>query len=304
MKEIKIIITFDIDPDSNNSNRAGRWNGLKKGCLLITKQLKKYFKNDIPISWFVRVDDEIKNEFGSYLGLINKNKKLFKKLESFNGKFYPHPHLYFFDKKKKTWKQELDEKKNLIQIKNILRSLKNSKFFKQKIIRFGGHYFSNKILELLIQKRFQIDSTSLPCRTGTPSKPFDWKNCEKNLHFLKSKKKKGRILEAPPSMFKIKADYDNKPFLRYLDLTFKNKLIKKYIKNVNFNNGYILTLSHPAQVILKKKHGLLGFGVNNYLKNIKQIVQRIEKKGLKYRFYHIEDLLNLQNLNKLKTYEK
>lgn len=304
MKEIKIFITFDIDPDTNDSNKKLRWKGLKKGCLLITRELKNFFNYSVPISWFVRNDDEIKNEFGSHLGIINKNKKLFTKLSNLNGKFYPHPHLYSYDRKKKLWCQELDDNKNLRQINNILKSMKNNRLIKKKIIRFGGHYFSKKILDLLIQKGFRIDSSSLPSRVGDFPKPFDWRNCKKNIHFLKSKKIKGKILEVPPTMFKIKAEYDSKPYSRYLDLTFKNALIKKYIKNINFKNGYILTLSHPTQIILKKKHGLLGYGARNYLENIKQIIKKIEKMGLKYNFYHLEDLLKNKNLIKLKTCEK
>ena len=88
----------------------------------------------------------------------------------------------------------------------------------------------------------------MPGRKGTPQKPFNWKNGRRDLHYLKIKNKKGKIIEAPPTMIKIKANYDKKPYSRYLDLTFKHSLMKKYINNVKIRNYYIMTLSHTQFV--------------------------------------------------------
>jgi hypothetical protein len=104
-------------------------------------------------------------------------------------------------------------------------------------------------------------------------------------------------------MIKIKANYDKKPFKRYLDLTFKNSLISKYKDSINISsNNYLMTLSHPVQFISKKKHGLLSNGINNYMKNLELILKMITNKGYQYRFCYIEDLVKLKK--KLKTYER
>ena len=305
MKEVKIVLTFDLDPDFESHLKISRdrWKGLKIGCEKLILALYKKFNFYVPVSWFVRVDDEVKKEFGGYFGLIKKNKILFKKLHDLNGRFYLHPHLYSFDSNEKKWTQETNQKKILSQLQRIIKSVKKNKTFNSKVIRIGGHYFSNEILGLLLKNNFLLDSTSLPGRVGGFIKPFDWKKSDEKIHFLKLKKQNKSIIEAPPSMIKIKANYDKRPFKRYLDLTFKNSLISKYKKNININsNNYLMTLSHPFQFISKGKHGLLSNGVNNYMKNLELILKIITNKGYKYRFCYIEDLIKKNK--KLKTYER
>lgn len=303
MTEIKIILTLDLDPDLP-FRHPNRWRGLKLGSLKLAVMLKKKFKRHVPISWFVRIDDETKKEFSGYEGILKKNNKLFYKLKKLGGMFYIHPHLYTYDKKKNLWLQDLDDKKNILQLSKIIKASKKFKLIKNKVIRIGGHFFSKKILEFLIEKRYIIDSTSLPGRVGNIRKPFNWKKSKKELHYLKIKNKKGKIIEAPPTMIKIKANYDKKPYNRYLDLTFKHSLMKKYINSVKLSNYYIMTLSHPTQFVKKARHGLLCYGVENYLKNIDLIIKRIKKMGYKYNFYYIEDLIKYKRYKKLKTYEK
>ena len=72
------------------------------------------------------------------------------------------------------------------------------------------------------------------------------------MHYLKIKNKKGKIIEAPPTMIKIKANYDKNHITRYLDLTFKHSLMKKYINSVKLSNYYIMTLSHPTWLLKKQ----------------------------------------------------
>jgi len=303
MKEIKIILTLDLDPDLP-FKYPDRWKGLQVGSLKLAKLLSKKFERLVPISWFVRIDDETKKEFSSYDGIIKKNKKLFHKLKKLGGMFYLHPHLYNYDKKKNLWSQNLDDKDNIKQLHKIIEASKKIKLIKDKIIRIGGHYFSKKILEFLIKKKFILDSTSLPGRKGDLPKPFNWKKGKKKLHYLKIKNKKGKIIEAPPTMIKIKANYDKKPYNRYLDLTYKHSLMKKYINNVKINSYYVMTLSHPTQFVKKKSHGLLCYGVKNYFKNIELVIKRIKKMGYEFNFYYLEDLIQYSNLKKLNTYDK
>ena len=211
-------------------------------------------------------------------------------LKDFGGKFYLHPHLYSYDINNGVWFQETNQIKIASQLRKILISAKKNLYLNNKVIRIGGHYFSREILKILLDNKVILDSSCLPGRKSLSNKPFDWSNSSQKKHFLKNKNKK--LLEVPPTMIRIKASYDKKAYNRYLDLTYKSLLVKKYKKNINFNlNNYVMTLSHPSQFITKKKHGLLGNGTQNYINNLNLILNTITKKGYRYRFCHIEDLI-------------
>ena len=92
MKEIKIILTLDLDPDLP-FNYPDRWKGLQVGSLKLAKLLRKKFKRLVPISLFVRIDDETKKEFSSYDGIIKKNKKLFFKLKNWRYVLFASPFI-------------------------------------------------------------------------------------------------------------------------------------------------------------------------------------------------------------------
>ncbi|MDC0417225.1 hypothetical protein OAL74_02115 [Candidatus Pelagibacter sp.] len=294
-KTIKIIMTFDIDPDDHYLPRSDRkknhWRGLSMGSKIITMELKKRFKKFVPISWFVRVDDEIKNDFGSYLGLFQKYKKIFNYLKKKNGKFYLHPHLFKFDKKEGVWNQETNDKKNLLQLNKIYSEKKLSKFVNLKVIRIGGHYSTKKILKFLSMRDVFADCSSLPGRKGNYDRPFNWMNTKKIPHYIYFSRSH-KLLEIPPSMIKIKADYDKKAYPRYLDLTFKSDLFSKSLGTLNLKSKNLITISHPCQLLNNNKnsHGLLGYGINNFIKNLNNLISYLKKKNISYKFDYIENV--------------
>ena len=119
------------------------WKGLSVGSKIITMELKKSLKN-LYLFHGLSVDDEIKNDFGSYLGLFQKYKKIFnylkKRMENFICSFIQ------IWQKKGVWNQETNDKKFAATKQNIFRK-KLSKFVNSKIIRIGGHYSTKKILK-------------------------------------------------------------------------------------------------------------------------------------------------------------
>ena len=81
---------------------------------------------------------------------------------------------------------------------------------------------------------------------------------------------------------KVKAEYDEYKRLRYLDLTAKNKIFKKNFNNINLDATYFVCLSHPGNLVnLKINHGFLGFGVNNFIKNLDLLKKKLESLSKK-----------------------
>ena len=276
----KIFLTFDIDPDFFFlKNKKISWKGFENGVIHLYNSLEKKFRTDINISWFLRIDDEIAYTHGKSDYLYHKYFKIIKFIKSKNGLICLHPHL---TKKTKsnTWQNNIDDKSNLIHLKKIFRIAKKLKFVDSEIIRFGNFHFSQKILDFLIKENVKVDSSSFPGR-----KDFLWKESPKKPFFFEKKYKiskkffdnKRNIIEVPVTTYKVKAEYDKYKKLRYLDLTTKNKIFKKNFNTINLNSTYFVCLSHPGNLLkCKVKHGLLGFGVKNFLKNLEFLKKKLE----------------------------
>ena len=130
MKKFYICLTFDTDPDpdpdkshidSKDKNIIG-WRGLRIGNKLIFKSIKKIEKKyqiDIPTTWFVRVDDQIKYYHGSADWLITTFSNFWQKVIKNNGSIQWHVHLNTI-KNKKWFRETLDSKIKKIIIKNLI----------------------------------------------------------------------------------------------------------------------------------------------------------------------------------------
>ena len=130
---------------------------------------------------------------------------------------------------------------------------------------------------------------------------YGWTH-RKNLFFFESKyaiskkflDKKKFLIEVPVTTYKVKAEYDKKEFTRYLDLSVKNKLFKKYLKTINFKSNNFICLSHPGNLVKFKNidHGLLDFDINNYINNLILMMDKIylhEKKKIIFEnFYYFK----------------
>ena len=96
--------------------------GLRIGNKLIFKSIKKIEKKyqiDIPTTWFVRVDDQIKYYHGSADWLITTFSNFWQKVIKNNGSIQWHVHLNTI-KNKKWFRETLDSKIKKIIIKNLI----------------------------------------------------------------------------------------------------------------------------------------------------------------------------------------
>tara|TARA_X000000368_G_C23016808_1_gene706103 strand:+ start:561 stop:1445 length:885 start_codon:yes stop_codon:yes gene_type:complete len=281
----KIFLTFDIDPDFFFlKNKKYSWKGFECGVIDLYNLLQKKFKTEINITWFLRIDDEIEHIHGRADYLYHKYFKIIKFIKSKNGLICLHPHL---TKKvsSKIWQNNVEDKTNLIQLKKIFKIAKKLKFVDSEIIRFGNFHFSQKILNFLIKQNVKVDSSSFPGR-----KDFLWKNSPKKPFYFEKKyrisekffDKNKAIIEVPVTTYKVKAEYDKYKRLRYLDLTAKNKIFKKNFNNINLDATYFVCLSHPGNLVnLRINHGFLGFGVNNFIKNLDLLKKKLESLSKK-----------------------
>jgi len=124
--------------------------------------------------------------------------------------------------------------------------------------RMVGCALNNTLLHSLENHGLKIDSSAIPKRKRTSNIKFDWSITSSEPYFPskndyrisnKNMDQCRKILEVPLSTIPIKASYDKKPLLRYLDLTFNPSLLSNKIQDIIQNNNLIVTIIHPAQLL-------------------------------------------------------
>ena len=85
MKEFNICITFDTDSDplEKNHKNSISFSNLDISLEKISRKIEEIedkIQLRIPISWFVRIDNQIKSELGSYDWLLKKYSKFLQKI--------------------------------------------------------------------------------------------------------------------------------------------------------------------------------------------------------------------------------
>jgi hypothetical protein len=311
MKPFYICLTFDTDPDPSNGfidrkekNIIG-WKGLNLGKELIFKKICEYEKKfliSMPTTWFVRVDDQIKHDHGNETWIIRKFLRFWKKILKNKGSIQWHIHLN--TKKNNGWFKESSANeisktltKNFKSFKDILK--------KPRCIRIGEAYLDNNIANTLRMLDIEADSSALPGRKRKDEyKSFDWSRSLNQPYFIskkdyqKSTKKnsKNDLLEIPMNTLKTKCSYDKKPLKRYFNLSFKNKILSKHMSKFIKENDYLVTMTHPFEVVSsfknKKNSRLVSFSMNEFEKNILSLILLCKKNNKDPIFLNIENMID------------
>ena len=301
---LPILITFDTDSDDFQnqkfSSKQLSWNGISEGIPKIKSALediKDCFGNSPKITWFVRADNEINKIYGDSNFIFKKFHKIWRECEFLGDEIGWHPHLGKQDNQG-NWLQET----NLKKIRNIIEDTYEN--FKEinylpKSVRVGGTFGSNELNKIFDKLNILCNSSSFPGRVfDFGSYKVSWLNSPKipyfpdKANYSKSGKNNYNTLQIPLTVLPIKALYDEQYYDRYLDLTFKNSLIKKSFFKILPNLNFIVTLSHPNIIINELRntqHGLLSFDIKNLYNNLVLIMKECKKHNLKTNFMTINE---------------
>jgi len=310
-KYIYICLTFDTDSDPNPSfdqkykNILG-WKGMS-GIYLIRKhinKLEKKYQIKLPLTWFVRCDDQIKYYKKKSTWLLEKYKNFWENELSIGSELQWHAHLY--NKTGQNWKQ----KTKLNEIKKELRKNLSEvkKFYSPKCIRIGEAYMSNNLMRYIKKLNLKADSTSLPGRKRKDKeKNFDWSLSGNQPYFpsstnyQKKQKKDFNFIELPMNTINTKTSYDKKSIKRYINLSFKPSILSKGLKSYIKVNKYLISITHPYELLNMFKNNknskLITFNISSLEKNIQQIISIAKQNKLNPKFVTINELINLKTTN-------
>ena len=297
-----IVISIDVDEDdydriTENDEKAVQWLGVEKGIPLILKKLGKYRdsnNNEIKYTWFVRCDKRLEILYGRGDYLLYKYIDILRERFNFNDEIAWHTHLYDHD-----LSILRDENRLLIDIQEFYKLFK-SYGLHQGSSRIGRAYCSNLIMKALYKLGIQVDSTAMPGRKRNDEiNKFNWETTPLHPYYPSKNdyripgKDHFNILEVPFSMIETITSYDKKPINRYVNLSFKNSIVKKSLSPFIANNNLLITVLHPSELILKKEHPILSFNIDDVKKNIELIFRQCEKFGKKVSFITMHELRQL-----------
>lgn len=272
----KCAITIDVDMNFGNNDKENI--NYFEECFERIKSILINFK-EIKTTWFIRVDNEIKEKYGEADYLLKKYADQMKWLADNGHQLGWHAHCKFgsgvysnLEEKERT-KLIIDELDNNIQ--------SASEYGLQKCFRMGSCLMNDTILNYLEKSGVEIDCSALPRPNYLwVDKMIRWNDASYKPYYPKTdnyqitslnKCECRKIIEVPITTIGIRASYDSIPDIkRYLNVAYKNEIFGEAI---NLINDDCVLIMHPEDIWNKivRKHELLSYSSIELKENLRLV---------------------------------
>jgi len=298
MAKHHICLTIDCDPDGLSGNvinrNANSWNSLNYLCNL-NEELSSNVKFNVPITWFLRIDNQIKDIFGNSLYLYEKFEVFWKNNFLLGNELAWHPHFYTKGENNETIIMEdkhqlsetMDELWEDIRSQNLLFSS----------FRNGEGWLSSDILSKIEKFGFKVDSSVLPGMYRTDGHPMNWKQSPNYPYYINSlaleePQKESNIIEFPINTWMTRTSYDKNPRLRYMNPAIHHHIFKDAVSfwkesiiKLNQKHYFWVFILHPEEIMEKNKNDLLyGYSRNNMYENLNLFNKVIKQMGDEFEY--------------------
>lgn len=307
-RPLPIALTFDLDPDvfdasidpESHRNRL-TWLCITLGIRRIHEALEGIpaFRGIAPpCTWFVRVDNQIADIYGRPAHLLEQYDAIFRDAQKRGDEISWHPHLY--RRIENNWIQETDDAALNEALKFSVTDMRKMGY-EVACSRIGEAYGSSGIMRSLSQLGIRYDTTAMAGRRRVddqrlidwlPTPPDGYRPSQAD-HRVPGKPEYP-ILEVPMSMLQVKAEYDEQPILRYLDLSFHPVSLDAGLAELVKNAPYLVAVTHPSAILAEcrpaKPHGLLSYAIEGLVANVLTIISYAEMAGRGVQFVTMSDL--------------
>lgn len=284
MSNLKIILTFDLDPPTFTTElkiNAPQNYSDEKAILKLKKLvsiLEKKFDLIIPVTIFLR---NATIQSGALFGhSINANLRVIKDIGFNRLDLGLHPHI------NECILNDSQSAKQLTQ--NLVENfaLLDVNGFKNKIIRFGGRFKCSTLSQIIKTSGVQIDSSHIFGRNtdiGVHSS-----EC---LRFKKINHNQDNAHDIPISTTFIRNNQTKKRV--YFDFSFKNTY-QRELESLNFmeENPYLISISHPATFFenIYENSEKYEFGIDHWITSFLNTYQELILKFKKIEFDNISSV--------------
>jgi len=251
----------------------------------VMKQYKK-----IPQTWFVRIDDGIKNIFGNRNFVHKTHRDLLVQLMEMGGDIGWHHHPSSMSLSEEVWLSELSL--------NLDVALSEG----HTISRMGYGQMSSRVWELLVNSGIRGDSScisrpiypweTVPFRNwvNSPNRPFR----PSPMEYSREDTSSAGPIQIPITTVELSFPRDSEAHVRrYINLAYEHDLFSKALKRWKFENklneSVLVTVTHPYEIFTKSSDSATYPGtISNLRRNLDLLLATDEK------FVTIKELAYLQ----------
>lgn len=307
-KPLSIALTFDLDPDvfdasiDPESHRSRlTWLCITLGISRIQEALASVsaFRGVAPpCTWFVRVDNQIADIYGRPAYLLKEHDEIFRAAQKRGDEISWHPHLY--RRVGGNWMQETDDAALAEALKSSVADMRQMGY-QVECSRIGEAYGSSGIMRSLSELGIKYDATAMAGRRRVDDQrlidwlptPSDGYRPSRADHRVPGKPD-FPIIEVPMSMLQVKAEYDERPILRYLDLSFHPASLATGLSDLVKDAPHLVAVTHPSAILAEcrpsKAHGLLSYAIEGLVENVLAIIACAEAAGRSVQFVTMSNL--------------
>ncbi|MEO6669102.1 MAG: hypothetical protein ABIN36_06480 [Ferruginibacter sp.] len=295
MSHYVFCITIDIDPDglsgkdtNRNASSFKSFEALDSFSPIINEELKM----EIPVTWFIRIDDQVKFFFGNRFYLFEEYKSFWERSLKTNHELAWHPHVY--EQKGNEFViptsidfciDQISSLHNEIQTYSLdLRSFRN-----------GEGWHTNETIQLIGRLGFAVDSTALPGMKRSGSHRMNWEQAVNSPYFPSRENyqlpgEDAGLLEMPMNTWWVRAPYDEQPKRRYMNPAIHSKIFAETLEanplTASQGNLNIITLiSHPDEIVGQPApDNLYGRTIENFIVNIRLLIDEVTKQNGSFEF--------------------
>lgn len=283
---ILIVFTVDVHYDENLGKKTANTSDLKSISLLpiIANSIDKAFSCHCrsKITWLVSDEHHVLKQFDNTKNMLNKYDEI-------------GIHCTI---SKKFQLEKINDLTVEQYFENSIKMMQQFDIFPTSS-RIMGCTSNNSIMSHLPKVGITVDSSAIPSRKKKDGIPFNWIDTPTHPYFpsfLDYRKedvdnKNNMILEVPISTILTKASYDKKPVHRYLDFSFKNKVIDDRMMSLVQENNVIVVIIHPWLLMeTSNPKELISYDMDEFVKNLNSLLQACDKTGKKVTCVTLSEL--------------